>query len=154
MRGPLNDQWADGFGPLARAVSRSYVSFRYGSFSIRPILLPVIFLPTKRAHKNAFQQPWQTRFESNQAVQRKSDFSGPLVDVYGNRNEYALSNLSSDGVDTVGVCGSNPHAPTNSIQQNRACETSAQGSKSREHFVSAICSISSTCTPTRDWAEV
>ena len=28
--------------------------------------------------------------ESNQAMQRKSDFSDPLVDVYGDKNDYAL----------------------------------------------------------------
>jgi|GEM_PF-4409836 len=37
---------------------------------------------------------WQTfgrlRFESNQAMQRKSDFFSPLVNVYGDLNDYAL----------------------------------------------------------------
>ena len=39
-------------------------------------------------------QAWQTfgrlRFESNQAMQRKRDFSSPLVEVYGDKNDYAL----------------------------------------------------------------
>ncbi len=30
------------------------------------------------------------RFESNQAMQRKRDFSSPLVDLYGDKNDYAL----------------------------------------------------------------
>ena len=34
------------------------------------------------------------------------------VNVYGLRNEYALYEVTSDGVYTVGVWGSNPHAPT------------------------------------------
>ena len=34
------------------------------------------------------------------------------VDVYRLRNEYALHVVTGDGVDTVGVWGSNPHAPT------------------------------------------
>ena len=35
------------------------------------------------------------------------------INVYGDKNDYALLDLSRDGVDTVGVWGSNPHAPTN-----------------------------------------
>jgi len=35
-----------------------------------------------------------------------------LVNVYGDRKNYALYELAGDGVDTVGVWGSNPHAPT------------------------------------------
>jgi hypothetical protein len=46
-------------------------------------------------------------------MQRKRDFSNLLINVYGDKNDYALWGLSRDGVDTVGVCGSNPHAPTN-----------------------------------------
>ena len=38
------------------------------------------------------------------------------VNVYGLRNDYALHVASCDGVDTVGVWGSNPHAPTNFIE--------------------------------------
>ena len=38
-----------------------------------------------------------------------------FVNVYGDRNDYALSEMTRDGVDTVGVWGSNPHAPTISI---------------------------------------
>jgi hypothetical protein len=34
------------------------------------------------------------------------------VNVYGHRNDYALPAATCDGVDTVGVWGSNPHAPT------------------------------------------
>ena len=30
------------------------------------------------------------RFESNHAMQRKRDFSGPFVNVYGDKNDYAL----------------------------------------------------------------
>ena len=45
-------------------------------------------------------------------MQRKRDFSSSLVNVYADKNDYALGDLSRDGVDTVGVCGSNPHAPT------------------------------------------
>jgi hypothetical protein len=33
------------------------------------------------------------------------------VNVYRLRNDYALYEVSGDGVDTVGVWGSNPHAP-------------------------------------------
>jgi hypothetical protein len=37
---------------------------------------------------------WQSfgrlRFESNQAIQRKRDSSRPVVDVYGEKNDYAL----------------------------------------------------------------
>ncbi len=37
---------------------------------------------------------WQTfgrlRFEFNQAMQGKRDFSSPLVNVYGDKNDYAL----------------------------------------------------------------
>ena len=43
----------------------------------------------------------------------------PLINVYGDKNDYALRDLSRDGVDTVGVCGSNPHAPTNPFNQLR-----------------------------------
>jgi hypothetical protein len=53
-------------------------------------------------------------------MQCKRDFSSPDVDVYGNKNDYALSDLSRDGVDTVGVCGSNPHAPTNKLNNLEA----------------------------------
>ena len=52
-------------------------------------------------------------------MQRKSDFSSELVDVYGDKTDYALSDLSTDGVDIVGVCGSNPHAPTNTLNNSR-----------------------------------
>ena len=38
-----------------------------------------------------------------------------LVYVYRVKTEYALFELAGDGVDTVGVWGSNPHAPTISI---------------------------------------
>ena len=38
--------------------------------------------------------------------------SAALVRVYLVRRDYALSELIGDGVDTVGVWGSNPHAPT------------------------------------------
>ena len=38
-----------------------------------------------------------------------------LVNVYRLGNDYALHVASCDGVDTVGVWGSNPHAPTNFI---------------------------------------
>ena len=38
-----------------------------------------------------------------------------FVNVYGDRKDYALSEMTGDGVDTVGVWGSNPHAPTISI---------------------------------------
>jgi len=36
-----------------------------------------------------------------------------LVNVCRGRRDYALFEVTSDGVDTVGVWGSNPHAPTN-----------------------------------------
>lgn len=43
---------------------------------------------------NPSREAWQTfgrlRFESNQAMQRERDFSSSLVDVYGDRNDYAL----------------------------------------------------------------
>jgi hypothetical protein len=42
-----------------------------------------------------------------------------LVNVYRFQNEYALYEVTGDRVDTVGVWGSNPHAPTIFIQQNR-----------------------------------
>jgi len=45
-------------------------------------------------------------------MQRKSDFSSRIVNVWRVGNDYALSAVTWDGVDTVGVCGSNPHAPT------------------------------------------
>ena len=35
-----------------------------------------------------------------------------FVNVYGDRKDYALFEEARDGVDMVGVCGSNPHAPT------------------------------------------
>jgi hypothetical protein len=35
------------------------------------------------------------------------------VNVYGLGNDYALYEVTGGGVDTVGVWGSNPHAPTN-----------------------------------------
>ncbi len=38
-----------------------------------------------------------------------------LVSVYRVRKNYALCEVTSDGVDTVGVWGSNPHAPINRI---------------------------------------
>src|SRR6185436_10973740 len=38
-----------------------------------------------------------------------------LVNVYRVRRHYVLLDLTGDGVDTVGVCGSNPHAPTRSF---------------------------------------
>ncbi len=34
------------------------------------------------------------------------------ANVYGLRNDYAFYEVTSDGVDTVGVWGSNPHAST------------------------------------------
>ena len=34
------------------------------------------------------------------------------VNVYRLKNDYAIHAVTSDGVDTVGVWGSNPHAPT------------------------------------------
>jgi hypothetical protein len=37
--------------------------------------------------------------------------------LLGDKNDYALYRVISDGVDTVGVWGSNPHAPT--IQQTQ-----------------------------------
>ena len=42
-----------------------------------------------------------------------------FVNVYGDRNDYALSEMTRDGVDTVGVWGSNPHAPTNNSDKLR-----------------------------------
>jgi hypothetical protein len=43
---------------------------------------------------NRSRQAWQTfgrlRFESNQAMQRKRDFSNLLINVYGDKNDYAL----------------------------------------------------------------
>jgi hypothetical protein len=42
------------------------------------------------------------RCESNQAMKRESYFSSPLIDVCGDKNDYALWDLSRDGVDTVG----------------------------------------------------
>ena len=47
------------------------------------------------------------------------------VNVYRLRNDYALYEVRSDGVDTVGVWGSNPHAPTiiiNSLQREAVTE--------------------------------
>jgi hypothetical protein len=38
-----------------------------------------------------------------------------LVNVYRVRKHYALLDVIRDGVDTVGVWGSNPHAPTNPL---------------------------------------
>jgi hypothetical protein len=38
-----------------------------------------------------------------------------LVNVYRVRKDYVLSEVTRDGVDTVGVWGSNPHAPTNAL---------------------------------------
>jgi hypothetical protein len=35
-----------------------------------------------------------------------------FVNVYDDRKDYALSEMTRNGVDTVGVWGSNPHAPT------------------------------------------
>ena len=35
------------------------------------------------------------------------------VSVYRLKNDYVIHAVSCDGVDTVGVWGSNPHAPTN-----------------------------------------
>ena len=49
-------------------------------------------------------------------MQRKSDFSSRIVNVWRVGNDYALSAVTWDGVDTVGVCGSNPHAPTRFIE--------------------------------------
>ena len=46
-----------------------------------------------------------------QFIQRVRDFSNRFGQVHGARNDYALSVVTWDGVDTVGVCGSNPHAP-------------------------------------------
>ena len=36
----------------------------------------------------------------------------------GLRNDYALYEVSGDGVETVRNCGSNPHAPTNFLSKN------------------------------------
>ena len=33
----------------------------------------------------------------------------------GLKNDYALYEVTRDGIDTVGVWGSNPHAPTNPL---------------------------------------
>ncbi|MCA1602710.1 MAG: hypothetical protein LC776_14065 [Acidobacteria bacterium] len=41
------------------------------------------------------------------------------VNVYRLKNAYALYEVTSDGVDTVGVWGSNPHAPTIRINNLR-----------------------------------
>ena len=46
-------------------------------------------------------------------MQRTRDFASGLVNVYGAGNVHALRKLKCDGLDTVGVWGSNPHAPTN-----------------------------------------
>jgi hypothetical protein len=40
-----------------------------------------------------------------------------LGQVYGARNDYALSEVTRDVLDTVGVWGSNPHAPTNCLNK-------------------------------------
>ena len=45
------------------------------------------------------------------------------VNVYRLRNDYALYEVRSDGVDTVGVWGSNPHAPTNPFNKLRSITT-------------------------------
>jgi hypothetical protein len=45
------------------------------------------------------------------------EFSSCFDQVYADRNDYALYEVRGDGVDTVGVWGSNPHAPTNPFQR-------------------------------------
>ncbi len=40
------------------------------------------------------------------------DFSNRLRQCLCDRRDYALRAVTSDGIDTVGVCGSNPHAAT------------------------------------------
>ena len=59
---------------------------------------------------------WQTfgrlRLESNQFMQRERDFSNRFSCVYGPRKNYALYEVTRLFFDTVGVWGSNPHAPT------------------------------------------
>jgi hypothetical protein len=50
-----------------------------------------------------------------QFIPRGRDFSNRFGCVYGDRNDYALYEVTSDGVDTVGIWGSNPHAPTNTL---------------------------------------
>jgi hypothetical protein len=49
-----------------------------------------------------------------------------FVNVYGDKNDCALCEVTRVGVDTVGVWGSNPHAPTNIIQQIHKFSPSAQ----------------------------
>ena len=39
-----------------------------------------------------------------------------VVNVCGLKNDYALYEATGDGVDSVGVWGSNPHAPTSTFQ--------------------------------------
>ena len=59
---------------------------------------------------------WQTfgrlRLRFDQSIQRGRNFSSCFDQVYGDRNGYAFCEVTGDGVDTVGVWGSNPHAPT------------------------------------------
>jgi hypothetical protein len=53
---------------------------------------------------------WQTTLRPYTFfVQREGDFSSRFGCVYDARNDCALYVVTSDGVDTVGVWGSNPH---------------------------------------------
>jgi hypothetical protein len=70
--------------------------------------------------KSPSAKSWQTfgrlRFESNQSTQPKRDCSNRISNLYGVKKDYGLSEMTGDDVDTVGVWGSNPHAPTNFLQ--------------------------------------
>ncbi|SRR6266404_2009365 len=60
---------------------------------------------------------------ANQFIQRERDFSSRFVEFRSVRNDYALY-VVLNAVDTVGVWGSNPHAPTNPLKNFRRIRSS------------------------------
>src|SRR5216683_2755227 len=67
-------------------------------------------------------------------IQRIRDFSSRDVNFYAAKNDYALYVLVGPRIDTVGVWGSNPLAPTNPFNNLRAKNLQ----KSLEHYRSTV----------------
>ena len=71
---------------------------------------------SRSADYNFWQTSGRLRVKSNQFIQRERDFSSRTVFVYSLKNDTRFTEGTRDGSDTVGVCGSNPHAPYHSFQ--------------------------------------
>jgi hypothetical protein len=56
-----------------------------------------------------------TRLALIRFIQRIRDFSSREIHFYAVKADYALYAASGPRLDTVGVWGSNPHAPTNNF---------------------------------------